>query len=145
MRSFQAQSLNSKLSRNSCLISSFFSFGFFLYCHLNVSHSFFSSCQVAHASWTADYFWNQKLSSMVASFFSSVSRGAIDFEYNINLNRQHIVHAGLFRLNIYMFIKLDSYLFLTSMVPFLLDTELQFTFSTLFWFCNAPWEPLLSL
>ena len=38
---------------------------------------------------------------MVASFFSSVSRGAIDFEYNINLNRQHIVHAGLFRLNIY--------------------------------------------
>ena len=34
---------------------------------------------------------------------------------------------------------------LARMSPFLLATELQFTFSTLFWFHNAPWAPLLSL
>ena len=83
---------------------------------------------------------------MEAGVFSFVSRGAdTDFEYNINLYRQHIVHAGMFRLNIYIYIyiyiymyiyifefiyiiELDSYLFSNSVAPFLLDTELQLTF-----------------
>ena len=71
---------------------------------------------------------------MEVRVFSFVSRGAdTDFEYNINLYRQHTVHAGMFRLNIYVFefiyiIELDSYLFSNSVAPFLLDTELQLTF-----------------
>ena len=133
LRSFQTQSSNPKLSCNfRRLVSSFFSFAIFLHCQLNVFHSFF--LQFSRLQ-------NQKLSSMVASVFSSVNRGAIDFGYNLNFNRQHnIVHSGLFRLNIYIYIyiyiytftELDSYLFSTSMAPLPVNTELQFTFSALF-------------
>ena len=113
LRSFQTQSSNPKLSCNfRRLVSSFFSFAIFLHCQLNVFHSFF--LQFSRLQ-------NQKLSSMVASVFSSVNRGAIDFGYNLNFNRQHnIVHSGLFRLNIYIYI----YIYIHSLNWILIFSQL---------------------
>ena len=60
---------------------------------------------------------------MVVGVCSSVSRGATDFEYNINLNRHKLFMLVVcFSL---IFIELDFYLFSTSMAPFLLNTELH--------------------
>ena len=59
---------------------------------------------------------------MVIGVFSSVSQGAIDFEYNVNLNRHKLFMLVCFNL---ILTELDSYLFSTSMAPFLLNTELH--------------------
>ena len=58
---------------------------------------------------------------MVVGVFSSVSQGAIDFEYNVTLNRHKLFMLVCFNL---IFTELD-YLFSTSMAPFLLNTEIH--------------------
>ena len=78
---------------------------------------------------------NQKLSSMVASVFSSVNRGAIDFGYNLNFNRQHnIVHSGLFRLNIYIYIHSLNWILIFSQLAWLPSSS-TWNFSSRFQLC----------